>query len=246
LTRTRACGELRSALGVYVLGAMVPADRDAVESHLASCVDCRDQLADLAGLPALLHRIPLDEAESLVERGDADHDDAVSERLLASLLSQAAKRRRRRLWPSSLAVAATVALAAGAATAYAALGPPPPRSAAAALQGAITVRGSNPRDHASATVTYVGRPWGVQLSVQVNGIAAGTRCVLEVTDASGAESQAGSWTVAAGAGSSWYWASTSVPLTSVRAFVVTTGAQPLVRVGVPFTPARATSGRFSQ
>jgi hypothetical protein len=244
LTRTRACGELRSELGVYVLGAMVPADRSAVESHLASCADCRDQLADLAGLPALLRRIPLDEVESLVSGSDADSSTTVPQRSLTSLLSKAAKHRKYRLW-SELAAAATVVAAAAAVAVYLA-GTPSRHPAAVAMPGAITVRGSNPRDHASAVVTYAGQPWGVQLSVQVKGIAVGTRCELEVIGSGGLESPAGSWMIAAGEQGSWYAASTSLPVTDVRGFVVTAGAQTLVRVGVLASPARATSGRFEQ
>jgi Putative zinc-finger len=230
LTVTRACGELRSALGVYVLGAIVPADRDAVDSHLASCADCRDQLADLAGLPALLRRIPPDEVESLLSDGDADRGNTMPEGLLASLLTRAAKRKRNRRLAK---VAAAVLVAAGIGTMYVALGTTPRHPVPTALPGAVTVSGSSPGDHVSATIRYAGRPWGVQLSVQVTGVAAGTTCVLEVTGSGGLESEAGSWTVAAGDGDSWYAASASVPVTDVRGFVVMDGAKALVRVDVP-------------
>jgi hypothetical protein len=229
LTRTRACGELRRELGVYILGAIAPADRSAVESHLETCADCRDQLADLAGLPALLRRIPLDEADSLLPAGSADGGSTLLPyRPLVSLLSRAAKRRRYRVW--SELVAATAVLAAGAAAAYMALGAGTQQPASPALRGAITVQGSNPRDDANAIVSYAGRPWGIQLSVQVTGVAAGTKCVLEVTESSGQESEAGSWVVAPGDEDAWYPASSSVPVKAVRGFIVTAGARALVRV----------------
>jgi predicted lipoprotein with Yx(FWY)xxD motif len=41
---------------VYLTGSILPADRAVVVRHLASCVDCRSELADLAGLPGLLRR----------------------------------------------------------------------------------------------------------------------------------------------------------------------------------------------
>ncbi len=53
---------MRQALGVYVVGAIGPADRSAVDKHLTGCSRCRDELADLAGLPALLGKVPADEA----------------------------------------------------------------------------------------------------------------------------------------------------------------------------------------
>lgn len=64
----QGCDEIRHALGVYVLGAIDPAERTAVDRHLAACSACRDELAALAGLPALLGRLTLSEVESL-ERG---------------------------------------------------------------------------------------------------------------------------------------------------------------------------------
>lgn len=60
------CGHVRLELGVYVLGAIAAADRSAVGAHLACCADCRDELAELAGLPGLLSRVSPDNAERLV------------------------------------------------------------------------------------------------------------------------------------------------------------------------------------
>jgi anti-sigma factor RsiW len=51
-----ACAGVRSQLGVYLTGAIAPADRAAVVRHLTACEDCRAELAGLAGLPALLRR----------------------------------------------------------------------------------------------------------------------------------------------------------------------------------------------
>jgi len=59
------CSEARLSLGVYVLGAIDPAERALVDSHLAGCRECRDELAGLAGLPALLARVGTEEALAL-------------------------------------------------------------------------------------------------------------------------------------------------------------------------------------
>lgn len=234
---TRGCAELRHELGVYVLGATAPADRSAVESHLASCAGCRDQLADLAGLPALLRRVPRDEVDAIVVAAGADGSNYLPNRSLGSLLSQAAKRKRRRVW-SELTAAACVALAAVSAALYGALAPSREQAGAMAPLGATTVRGSNPLDDASAVVKYAGEPWGTQLYVQVNGVTPGTKCAFEVSDSTGHESAAGGWTIAAGHEDAWYAESSSVPVTSVRGFVVTAGAHALVRIGVPVAPTR--------
>lgn len=56
MTRQMDCAEARLSLGVYVLGAIDPAERALVDSHLAGCRDCRDELAGLAGIPlSLIH-----------------------------------------------------------------------------------------------------------------------------------------------------------------------------------------------
>jgi hypothetical protein len=48
------CLHVREDLGGYVLGALEPAERDAVAAHLAVCQDCRAEYERLSGLPALL------------------------------------------------------------------------------------------------------------------------------------------------------------------------------------------------
>ena len=53
-----ACQQIRPELGVFVLGAIAPADRERVSRHLASCPRCREEVAGLAGLPAQLRNVP--------------------------------------------------------------------------------------------------------------------------------------------------------------------------------------------
>ena len=42
-----ACRETRLLLGVYVVGAIDPAERMTVDEHLGECPQCRDELASL-------------------------------------------------------------------------------------------------------------------------------------------------------------------------------------------------------
>lgn len=53
----RACERWRFESGVYILGALSPAERRAYEGHLSRCHPCRDDLASVAGLPGLLARL---------------------------------------------------------------------------------------------------------------------------------------------------------------------------------------------
>jgi hypothetical protein len=57
-------------LGVYLLGALDPAERPAFESHLSYCEICRGELVRLAPLPGLLNQIaPEDFADNLPATG---------------------------------------------------------------------------------------------------------------------------------------------------------------------------------
>jgi len=60
-----ACRDIRLLLGVYVLGSIEPAERAVVDEHLAYCQSCRDELAGMAGLPAMLGRVPAVDVEQL-------------------------------------------------------------------------------------------------------------------------------------------------------------------------------------
>src|SRR5258708_28741235 len=100
------CGRTRLDLGVYLLGAIEPAQRALVGRHLAACPDCRAELARLAGLPGLLRSVPVVEALQLSD------DDAVAPGPpLAALAARRAQIRRRR-WVRTAAAALITGVAA--------------------------------------------------------------------------------------------------------------------------------------
>src|SRR5258708_20006667 len=115
MTELAGCGDIRQSLGVYVLGAIDPAERVIVDAHLSQCQECREELAGLAGLPALLGRVPLQDAERLAlhnaELRDLEEPPA---ELLDSLLGRIAARRRARRWRGVVAAAAAAVIAVGA------------------------------------------------------------------------------------------------------------------------------------
>src|SRR6266566_313369 len=89
MTGMAGCREIKQALGVYVLGAIDPAERAQVEEHLATCADCREELASLAGLPALLRKVPVVEAERLaVAEQDPEFAVVQSPEMLTSLVAR--------------------------------------------------------------------------------------------------------------------------------------------------------------
>lgn len=106
----------------YVLGALPSAERLAFERHLATCADCAQSVRQVAGLPGLLARVPVDVVES------APPPEPLPDTLLPALLDEVRRGERRRRWTLGLASAAAVAAVAGASVVVAAVvgddGPP--------------------------------------------------------------------------------------------------------------------------
>lgn len=213
------CRHVRPALGVYLLGAIDPAERSAVDEHLTGCPDCRGELAGLAGLPALLGRVSADEAAELASLGTgraAPAVPAVSDLLLARL----ARQRRVSRW-RSVAVAAAVALiAAGGAVGL----------TRATHHGPGWEFVTAAQDGRHAVFGYAAEPGGTRLEAKVSGIAPGTTCAFWVVGNGGTRVLAGSWTIAPGTARTWYQASAAVPVSQVQGFMITWNDQVLVRV----------------
>jgi predicted lipoprotein with Yx(FWY)xxD motif len=139
------CTGIRSQLGVYLTGAIAPADRAAVVRHLAACADCRAELAGLAALPALLRRPPVQAAAQSFPADAADGDDtgaddtgadgtgAPGEAVPRRLARRMMRRRRQRRW---LFAAGALVLAGAAAAGWALhpAGAPGPETEATVLQ----------------------------------------------------------------------------------------------------------------
>ena len=228
-----SCPEFRQLLGVYVVGAIDPHERARVDAHLAHCPGCREELAGLAGLPALLGRVPIDEAARisgvLPERGQAGQQPEAE--LLRPLLGRVRHQRRVQRWRTMAVAVAVVAAVAGlsAGVTSALQAPPSHRVAVAHWE---TKQASNHITRAVAVVKYRGMPWGTMIETRVSGIAPGTTCQLWVTGPGGQSQMVGSWTQAHGwnADKTWYAASTSFPAHAVRGFEITAGNQVLVSI----------------
>ena len=224
-----ACRELRQLLGVYVVGAIDPAERSLVDDHLGTCPACRDELAGLAGLPAMLSRVP---AEDVARLGapviSLPGPQEPSPELLTALLRKVEDKHRTRMWRGAASVAAAAVIAAGGTVGVLHLTSSPAGttwSAASAM---------NPVTHVSAVVDYTHAASGTDMRVKVSGIKAGTTCRFWVYTANG-RSSAGTWTVSSGSygQTPWYSASAPVAPNSVHEFRITAAATGQLLVNIP-------------
>jgi hypothetical protein len=245
--RTMDCSEARISLGVYVLGAIDPAERALVDAHLSTCRDCRDELAGLAGLPALLARVSMEEAIALAATDDepfplAPGDAEPPRELLATVLDLTAARRRRRRWrDASLGVAAALIIAVGV---FGGLrlgsGPAQPTTTAQGQAGLYvgqpigsmqTVTGQS--GNLTAKISYSPMGWGTQLDTKVTGIPVGTNCQLWAIDSKGNRFLVGNWVTDNLEGEVWYPGSTALTSTDISGFQVTVGRGQVIKVPVP-------------
>jgi hypothetical protein len=229
------CAQIRPELGVYVLGAIAPEDRARVSRHLTSCRRCREEVAGLARLPALLSTVPA--ATVLQLSRERPDDPSGPEALAEGLIGRVAaiRRRRRRVLAAAAAVLAAAA-AAGWATHMLQPAAPPP-SAASSWWAA---GGFNAATGARVAVRYTPQPWGTELEASVSGIPPGTSCQIWATTAGGHHAAGGSWTVTRSAPHAWYPASVPFPAGSLAGFDITADGKVLVAVPLhPGTPPDA-------
>lgn len=98
----------------YVLGSLSAAERREFESHLAHCPACREAVADLSGVPALLSQLSRDEVAAMNDPAAQSlaATPEMSPQLLTSLLAKVSWRRRRTrivTWVASSAAAVVLA-----------------------------------------------------------------------------------------------------------------------------------------
>jgi predicted lipoprotein with Yx(FWY)xxD motif len=138
------CADIRAQLGIYVFGAITPADRATVVRHLATCPQCRDELAGLAALPGLLLRPPAVAAAyssgDLAAAAERASEQALLDRTLGTIRQ---RRQRRRRLVTAAATALTAAAVAGWATYLAVPSAPSPAASGTVLEtgtiGGVTV-----------------------------------------------------------------------------------------------------------
>ena len=222
------CQFIRQSLGVYVVGAIDPAERARVDSHLSGCPECREELASLAGLPALLGRIPLAEAERMagISAERFISDDEPDSELLSPVLNRIAQQRRVRRWRTLTTAAAAVVVIVGGTVGIVEATHSPAHSTVAW----DTVQGTQAGTNVTMAVKYATAAWGTRLDAHVSGVRYGTTCQFWVLGPGGTRWAAGSWKVTSGDWDAWYPSTSAAPFSSVRGFEVTSGAKVLAMV----------------
>ncbi len=218
------CHDVRDLLGVYVVGAIDPADRALADAHLSQCQRCREELSGLAWLPALLRRVPVAQAERLAADGPARPQEAPPADLLAALLARMAARRKRRRLRSVFALGAAVGSAAGGGVAGARA------LTSASAPATLDVAQASSGQYQAVVRYHEGS--GTDVLVQLTGVTPGTSCQFWVVTKDGRTLRAGSWTAWKGSGRIWYQETNPVPSGQLAAFLLTADNKVLVRVPV--------------
>jgi anti-sigma factor RsiW len=188
-------------LGVYLLGALDPAERSRFESHLSRCDTCRGELVRLSPLPGLLNQItpadfedglpPADTAAAPVLTQPVTQPVTEPVPVLAPLPQEghrpAPVPQARRYWRVAAAAAAVVVLAIGGVFAWGAIRE---EQAPPAAQGVTWSAGTGA---AGVEARLVDHEWGTEIQSRVHGAPPGRGCYLKVYDHYGKFEIAGWW-----------------------------------------------------
>ncbi len=222
------CRDFRALLGVYVVGAVEPRERAELEIHLNQCHDCKEELAGLAALPALLHRIPVSEAEQIAHPDylDVDVAEDPAPGVLSLLLAEVGARRRSKRVRGMIAAAAAILVALGGGAAAAAAAWQPARQAASTPVDVVQAH----RGKLEVTVRYGRSRWGTEMWVRVRGLPEWTDCKFWVTTKGGRAVLAGGWLVGPYSGGLWYPTRSDIATASLAGFTLTSAGRLLARI----------------
>jgi hypothetical protein len=224
------CREVELSLGVLLVGALDPAERPAVEDHLADCPRCTALLAELAPLPGLLHRVdPLGD-EAAMPGSDASPPvvtlgpPALRDRLVEAAREERARQHRR--WAVGLSAAAAIVAVLLVVGVVAGIGTGD-RDRTTTVASA-----TDPRSDVRADVRLVPADTGTEVGLRLVGVAPEEHCRLVAVDDHGRRDVAATW-VATYHGEATVTGHTAFQADKIRQFLVITSAgQTLVHVPV--------------
>lgn len=186
----------------YVAGELTPAEREAVETHLGTCAECREEVESLREMQEFLGVVP---PEALLD-GPPDDGDLLLQRTLRQVRTESAsaRNRNRLLAGAAAVVVAAAALGAGVLVGQSGHGtqeaspPSPPASSSGpptAVPGTRFASATDPTTGARLTVGVMPAAGWVRVNASVTGIPAGQRCQLIVVGKDGTREVAGNWLV---------------------------------------------------
>jgi anti-sigma factor RsiW len=172
------------SLGAYALGSLAGHERELVAAHLPDCAQCRDELAGMAGVVGLLHRL-----STPVETLPDAPPPAAAEPVASRHAAGTAARRSSRVM---VAVAAAVVVlgVTGVLTGLMRGGDSSPTRDLAASATWST------RDDASgvaATARLQPQQWGTSVRLRLTHLPSRLECRLVVTRVNGSGQTIGSW-----------------------------------------------------
>jgi hypothetical protein len=217
----------------YVLGSLSSAERREFEEHMRTCKECRQAVAEISGMPALMSRLDSDDVLAIDERGQPENAlPPMRPELLTSLLKKVTWRRRRsRVVAWSTAAAAAAVLVMGLFIALQSNSviptPVPPAQASAAAMPMIRVTPTS----MSATVALDPHEWGTQIAMNCTyGVwpetadgkdnnEGGDKLAMVVVGRDGSETQLATWVALTGV-TAQPGGSTSMPIEQIAAVQV--------------------------
>lgn len=148
----------------YILGSLSATDRREFEAHMAGCPACRQAVAELSGIPAMLSQLDRDDVAAINATDQRQGISQMPPELLSSLLVAVRSRRRRtRVLAWTASAAAAVVLTVGVLVGVHGTFPTssPPQAAVSALpmdQVGTTLLAS--------TVSLSGQQWGTYIALK--------------------------------------------------------------------------------
>ncbi len=202
--------EFREWDGAYVLGSLAPAERMRYERHMGECARCREAVAELAGMPGLLSKVPAAEAETSLMQ-----DDAVEVDLLPRLVHRVARRR----WRNRALVTGGVLAALVAAFVWGPLIVPQSTMPSQTASDVLHLEPVAPTSM-SVTVRMGDQEWGTRIDLECSygdeeSYGSASDYALFVTDANGGETEVVTWAASPGQ-TAWPSGTTSLSAADIR------------------------------
>lgn len=179
--------QAQMSLGAYVLGALDAADRSELEEHLAGCADCRIEVVSFAGLPGLMGRLTLTEAQ----RDELPPSPGLQASTIAAIEAEKEKSRHGvRRWRviAGGGLAAAVAACTALILVLTSSGPAV-LDAATVRQDLIAATGVTAR----GSLALLSKPWGTQVHLVLSDLPRTGAFSVRTIDETGRQSTAATW-----------------------------------------------------